>query len=94
MYVWILDEFHGSAVVVSVDELHARVLRLEPVDLVGQRLVVPHGEVVEPPEAVELVVICTVVATVTAQVRRHAPDGEVSRDQDRLRAEIDEILRA
>lgn len=90
--VRVLDELHGGTVVVGVDELHAGVLRPEPVDLAAQRPVVPLGEVVEPPEAPVLVVVRAVAAPVPAQVCRYAADREVVRDQDRLRAHADELL--
>ena len=89
-----LDEFHGSAKVVGVDDLHARVLRLEPADLLLERLVVLLGEVVEPLEAVELIVGRRVVGPVSVQISRHAADGEVARDEDRLGAEMDHLLDA
>jgi hypothetical protein len=89
----VLDELHGGAVVVGVDELRAGVPRLEPADLAAQRLVVARGEVVEPPEAPVLVEVRGVAAAGEhAQVRRHAADGEVVRDQDRPRAQADELL--
>ena len=91
-FVRVLDELHGGTIVVGVDELHVGVLRPKPADLAAQRLVMPLGEVVEPPEAPVLVVVRAVVALVPAQVRRHAPDGEVIRDHDRLRAHTDELL--
>lgn len=90
---WITEELQGGAEVVGVDEPDARVLRLEPADLVEQRLVVRGGEGVEPPEAAELVVVRRVAAPVGAQVRRHAPGREVPRDHDRPRAQTDELLR-
>jgi hypothetical protein len=92
--VGILDELHEGVVVVCVDDLHAGVPGLEPADLLLQQLVVPPRERVEPREAAELVVVRRCIAFVSTKVGRHAPDGEVPRDKDRLGAEVDHLLHA
>ena len=88
----VLDELHGGAEVVGVDDLDAGVLRPEPGDLLLQQLVVLLGEVVEPHEAAVLVVVRVAVALEHAQVLRHAADGEVPRDEHRLGAAVDHLL--
>ncbi|WVZ78765.1 hypothetical protein U9M48_026421 [Paspalum notatum var. saurae] len=63
----ILDEFHGGAIVVGIDELHIRVGSPEHLYVPAKRLVVIPGEGVEPPEAAVLVVLPVVVAAEATQ---------------------------
>jgi hypothetical protein len=92
IFLRILDKLHGAAEVVCEGDLHAGVLRPEPLDLLPQQLVVLLGEVVVPDEAAIAVVVGAVVALERAQVLRHAADGEVPRDEHRLGAKVDNVL--
>jgi hypothetical protein len=85
-------KLHGAAEVVCEGELHAGVLRPEPLDLLPQQLVVLLGEVVVPDEAAVAVVVGAVVALERAKVLRHAADGEVPGDEHRLGAEVGNVV--